>query len=265
MLQKKLSLIFSIAVGLLLISCGFFDNKAVVNSKDGLLMRDIPGRMGKQVAIIPHGTKIKINGLSDMTEEINGIVAHWVKVEYNNKKGWVYGAYLDVSPSMSKKIIISKASTDEAIQNIICSFLKKPVAGRFYSKGKTKKLRRAIRKELGKPKDITFKKTRYLSDIEDLLYTYKYNNLEIYVLQSSKNGEQFLLGFKISGEGDVKINQISYGIAEKDLKKKFGKPLTKSTEGVLTYKSKCSNFKDEVSFTIKKGKVSEIIIAYDLL
>ena len=76
-----------------------------------LNLRDKPGLGGTVVGRLSQGEKVIVHGKSDDAETIDGTAAYWYDVEtVDNKRGWAFGAYLDVGAEGSP----SPAGTAEA-------------------------------------------------------------------------------------------------------------------------------------------------------
>lgn len=62
-----------------------------------LNLRDDPGLKGTVVGRLSQGEKVRVLGRSDGAEMIDGKTAYWYEVEtIDNKRGWVFGGYLDL-------------------------------------------------------------------------------------------------------------------------------------------------------------------------
>jgi tetratricopeptide (TPR) repeat protein/predicted small lipoprotein YifL len=76
-----------------------------------LNLRDKPGLGGAVVGRLSQGEKVIVHGKSDAAETIDGTAAYWYDVEtVDKKRGWAFGAYLDVGAEDSP----SPAGTPEA-------------------------------------------------------------------------------------------------------------------------------------------------------
>jgi tetratricopeptide (TPR) repeat protein/predicted small lipoprotein YifL len=76
-----------------------------------LNLRDKPGLGGAVVGRLSQGEKVIVHGKSDAAETIDGTAAYWYDVEtVDKKRGWAFGAYLDVGAEDSP----SPAGTAEA-------------------------------------------------------------------------------------------------------------------------------------------------------
>jgi tetratricopeptide (TPR) repeat protein/predicted small lipoprotein YifL len=76
-----------------------------------LNLRDKPGLGGAVVGRLSEGEKVLVHGKSDAAETIDGTAAYWYDVEtVDKKRGWAFGAYLDVGAEETK----SPAGTAEA-------------------------------------------------------------------------------------------------------------------------------------------------------
>lgn len=68
--------------------------EAKVQTAAGLTMREQPGTSGKSIAVIPDGSTVKIIDKGSAEETISGKTGFWYKVDWNGKKGWVFGGFL---------------------------------------------------------------------------------------------------------------------------------------------------------------------------
>jgi hypothetical protein len=75
----------------------------MVNSKSGLVLRDIPSVNGKKILTIPYRGVVRTIKRHKKAVEIQGVTGRWTKVFYNYKEkenidtgtsGWVFGAFL---------------------------------------------------------------------------------------------------------------------------------------------------------------------------
>ena len=67
---------------------------AKVQATAGLTMRETPGTAGKSLIIIPDGAIVKIIQSDSREETIAEKTSIWYQVEWNGKKGWVFGGIL---------------------------------------------------------------------------------------------------------------------------------------------------------------------------
>ncbi|HNX25070.1 MAG TPA: SH3 domain-containing protein [Spirochaetota bacterium] len=68
--------------------------EAVVQAAAGLTMREEPGTSGKSIVVIPDGNTVKIIDKGTTEETIAGKTSVWYHVEWNGKRGWVFGGFL---------------------------------------------------------------------------------------------------------------------------------------------------------------------------
>ncbi len=68
--------------------------EAEVSADKGLTMREQPGVSGKSIVIIPNGSTVKIFKKGDGEEKIGEKTAPWYQVEWDGKRGWVFGGFL---------------------------------------------------------------------------------------------------------------------------------------------------------------------------
>lgn len=110
----KITVIFSIVVSLIIISCSKNDQGTekkiespdrYISSKDGLKMRENPDTSGKQIAIIPEGDKVLLLEESGNEISISNITGRWSKVKWNDKTGWVFGGFLSTVPVLKSDLL----------------------------------------------------------------------------------------------------------------------------------------------------------------
>lgn len=65
-----------------------------VTAESGLKMRSTPGMDGKLLKVIPYGMSVKLIMETDKMERIEWVSGHWVEVEYEGMKGYVFDGFL---------------------------------------------------------------------------------------------------------------------------------------------------------------------------
>jgi len=70
------------------------DGYCFASAKNGLTLRNGPGKESKKIASIPYSSKVKIISRGGPAEKIDGITARWFKVSYGERSGWVFSGYL---------------------------------------------------------------------------------------------------------------------------------------------------------------------------
>lgn len=68
--------------------------EAAVQAAKGLMMRDHPSVSGEKITVIPDGNTVKIIEKGTAEETIGDKKSFWYKVEWNGKRGWVFGGFL---------------------------------------------------------------------------------------------------------------------------------------------------------------------------
>jgi hypothetical protein len=68
--------------------------EAKVSADKGLTMREEAGVSAKAIVVIPNGSTVKILKKGDTEEKIGEKTAPWYQVDWNGKKGWVFGGFL---------------------------------------------------------------------------------------------------------------------------------------------------------------------------
>lgn len=72
------------------------EGKAIVTAKSGLRLRAKPGTDGEYITTIPVDEIVTVVSVGGKEETINGSTAYWYEVSWNGKKGWAFGAFLDI-------------------------------------------------------------------------------------------------------------------------------------------------------------------------
>lgn len=67
---------------------------AKVAADKGLTMREEAGVSSKAIVVIPNGSTVKILQKGEKEETIGEKTAPWYQVDWNGKKGWVFGGFL---------------------------------------------------------------------------------------------------------------------------------------------------------------------------
>ncbi len=68
--------------------------KWVVNISDGLRMRETPDTSGKVIVVIPDKAEVKFISEKSETVTIGSTTGKWTEIEWQGKKGWVFGGFL---------------------------------------------------------------------------------------------------------------------------------------------------------------------------
>jgi hypothetical protein len=76
-----------------------------VSAKSGVSLRSEPSTSGQRLAKIPHGKKVTLCEVySEVVETIEGKESSWMRVDFQGKKGYVFGAFLE--PSTDYRLIV---------------------------------------------------------------------------------------------------------------------------------------------------------------
>ncbi len=70
---------------------------AIINSKSGLFLRAESNQNSERIQLIPTGETVTILEKEKDITVIDGKESVWYKVRYNDKSGWVFGAYIIVN------------------------------------------------------------------------------------------------------------------------------------------------------------------------
>jgi hypothetical protein len=68
--------------------------KRIVDARDGLRMRETAGASGKIITVIPYKGEVLFISEKNESVTIGGITGKWTEVEWNGKRGWVFGGFL---------------------------------------------------------------------------------------------------------------------------------------------------------------------------
>lgn len=99
-----LTLIVSI---LLLFSQTIFAEKALVNVKSTLVVREKPNKNSSKLSNIPSKAIVDTKG-TDLDEDSN----RWFQISYKGKSGWVFGEFLDFNLGKAKKQVAEGTFVD---------------------------------------------------------------------------------------------------------------------------------------------------------
>ena len=77
-----------------------------VTARTRLRMRDNLGQEGKVTGNIPFGSKVQVLEKSDKKETISGIQGNWVRIQWNDKTGWVFSGFLTSGDTTGKNVKI---------------------------------------------------------------------------------------------------------------------------------------------------------------
>ena len=80
------------------VSQNIFGEKALVNVKTSLVLREKPDKNSDKLISIPSKTIVDTKGT-----ELDGESNRWFQVSYNGKNGWVFGEFLDFNLGKIKK------------------------------------------------------------------------------------------------------------------------------------------------------------------
>ncbi|HPQ53065.1 MAG TPA: SH3 domain-containing protein [Spirochaetota bacterium] len=99
-----------------------FPQEKYIIEAEGLRMRSEPSLRGNRLALIPFGEKVTVTGKSGNTMEVTDSTSgrklqrHWYQVQWNGKKGWVFGAYIGDKAECDN---VSSASIRDDIRYIV--------------------------------------------------------------------------------------------------------------------------------------------------
>lgn len=109
-----------------------------------LNLRDKPNLDGAVIGRLSEGEKVLVHGKSDAAETIDGKAAYWYDVEtVDKKRGWAFGAYLDVpaeeAPATGESAPTAEAAADAPLAAInVTAVADVPgwKAGDYFERGK---------------------------------------------------------------------------------------------------------------------------------
>ena len=70
--------------------------EATVREPEGLLVRESPSVESPSIGVLKFGDDVRIIDTKLTSQTINGITAHWQRVEGSNRSGWVFGGSLHI-------------------------------------------------------------------------------------------------------------------------------------------------------------------------
>jgi hypothetical protein len=77
----------------------------IVNVAEGLNLRDAPSMDGKILALVPFNAEVKALEETGDTVAIQGASGKWTRVEWNGKRGWVFGGFfLPPKPAVTSAV-----------------------------------------------------------------------------------------------------------------------------------------------------------------
>lgn len=103
---------------LLTICNSYGTENAVVQSQNGLVLRDGPNQKANKITVVPHNTIVAVLKYSDKEEVIGGISGKWARVKYDKQEGWVFSGYL----SKKEYILIPKNIIPRQFSDLDASF-----------------------------------------------------------------------------------------------------------------------------------------------
>lgn len=68
-----------------------------VTSKEGLRVRNIPDLSGNKIGLLEYKKEVEVYEIGKK-EEIDNIIAFWLKIKFENSYGWIFGGYVTVIP-----------------------------------------------------------------------------------------------------------------------------------------------------------------------
>lgn len=97
-----------------------------VTAKGGLRMRGAPSTKGAITGLLPESTMVKVIKESGADITIAGKTGKWTKVDFNGKKGWVFGGFLKNATDPGLENVPDSKIDVSAIMGKNCGFKLKP-------------------------------------------------------------------------------------------------------------------------------------------
>lgn len=79
-----------------------------VDTKGGLHLREAPSEKSKSILLIPDKSEIKILKEVGDTVKLNEKSGRWMEIQFGNKNGFVFGAYIRMYFLLDKKFNLNK-------------------------------------------------------------------------------------------------------------------------------------------------------------
>src|SRR4030042_2221892 len=74
------------------------ENSRWITAGQGLYMREAPDEKSKKIETIPYGKEVTFIEESGEDVTMLNTTGKWTKIEWNGKKGWVFGGFLNDEP-----------------------------------------------------------------------------------------------------------------------------------------------------------------------
>lgn len=107
-------LLFILIGSTLLTPLAYSNEWYAADAKPSLVVRDSPDVSGDKMGNVPYGGKLKIIERVGGSESIGGREGHWVKVEWQNKTGYVFDAFLKALDSEENNSESKSSATNKA-------------------------------------------------------------------------------------------------------------------------------------------------------
>ena len=93
--MKAINVLLAVLMVLCAVSCKKENAvKWIVDTKDGLRMRETPDTNGKVLALIPDKSEVKFVSEKSENVTVGNVTGKWTEIEWNGQKGWVFGGFL---------------------------------------------------------------------------------------------------------------------------------------------------------------------------
>lgn len=225
-----------------------------ITAINGLSLRKEPSLESEKIDVISFGKNIQTLKKTVKTSLIDSdnykIENYWYLINYNNKKGWVFGEYLSMN-KMTKQLVM----LDRLIKR---PFINYPPIRMIQPNSN---LYDAIITTFGKPKNIKKQdvKNRYdpkqIDQTINIVYNFARFNFYKY------KDKYMLTSFSIYTEKYKLQNNLKFSMKISDIKKLFGKPTT-IRDSQYYYSVPDGPVENDVIFKFNDGVLNEITILY---
>jgi hypothetical protein len=101
--SRGISYLISLAIGVFFFSMLILSGKTAEDSvkygyakKDKVSIKQEPSINSAIVIQVPQGDSVKIVDSNGPVESVDGVSANWIKIEYADKTGWIWGGLIDM-------------------------------------------------------------------------------------------------------------------------------------------------------------------------
>ena len=98
-MKNRINYLFIAIIILCAFDCAFAGESATITAASGLSMREKPARNAKLIVKLQQGTKVEVIDRNGPAEQIEGRRSNWCKITFRGHTGWVFGGFIQESPS----------------------------------------------------------------------------------------------------------------------------------------------------------------------